>query len=85
MHSTMIGKIEKARRYAEEPQRFAFDQFRVHLEGDHRHHVVEYELGAWDCDCETFANNGYCPHTMAMERVLGDMLAPITAETGERA
>lgn len=85
MHSTMIGKIEKAKRYAEEPGRFAFDEFRVRLEGDHRDHVVEYHFGSWSCDCETFDHNGYCPHTMAMERVLGDMLAPIEVETGENA
>jgi hypothetical protein len=85
MHSTMIGKIEKAKRYAEEPRRIAFDEFRVGLQGDHRHHVVEYRLGTWSCDCETFAHNGYCPHTMAMERVLGEMLAPIAAEAGEKA
>ena len=85
MHSTMIGKIEKAKRYAEETQRIAFEEFRVTLEGDHRDHIVGYDLGSWSCDCETFAHNGYCPHTMAMERVLGNMLAPITAESGENA
>lgn len=85
MHSTMIGKIEKAKRYAEEPGRIAFEEFRVRLEGDHRTHTVEYRGGTWSCGCETFAHNGYCPHTMAMERVLGEMLEPITAESGENA
>jgi hypothetical protein len=77
MHSTMIGKIEKARRYAEEQnQRIVFHAFEVSLEGDHRNHRVAYNHGTWRCDCETFDHNQYCPHTMALERVLGQMLTP---------
>jgi hypothetical protein len=78
MHSTMIAKIEKARRYAEEQdKRVVFNAFEVTLEGDHRDHRVTFDRGAWDCDCETFAHNSYCPHTMTMERVLGDRIASL--------
>jgi hypothetical protein len=80
MHSTMIGKIEKAVRYAREPERIAFSDFRVTLEGDHRNHIVTYNHGSWSCDCETIDHTGYCSHTMTMERVLGDMIKPQWAE-----
>jgi hypothetical protein len=30
----MIGKIEKAKRYAEEPERFQFDRFAITFRGD---------------------------------------------------
>jgi len=74
----MIGKIEKAKRYAEEhDQRIVFQAFDVTLEGDNRNHRVAFDHGTWGCDCETFDHNGYCPHTMAMERVLGEMIAPM--------
>ena len=76
MHSSMIGKIEKAIRYAQEPDRVVFSEFRVSVEGDHHSHTVSYRDGKWGCDCETIDQAGYCSHTMTMERLLGDMLRP---------
>jgi hypothetical protein len=70
----MIGKIEKAIRYAQEPDRVLFDDFRVTLDGDNRRHCVTYRDGVWSCDCETIDQAGYCSHTMTMERILGDMI-----------
>lgn len=74
MHSSMIGKVEKAGRYAQEHERFVFNAFSVTIQGDHRSHAVSYSQGAWACDCESFDHEGYCSHTMAVERVLGPML-----------
>jgi hypothetical protein len=79
MQSTMIGKVEKARRYSEETERIVFNEFRVTIIGDHRNHIVSFNDGNWSCDCETMQQHGYCSHTMAMERVLGDMIATATA------
>lgn len=79
MNSTMIGKIEKAKRYAEEPERIHFQRFHVVLAGNHRTHDVQFDQGRWQCDCDTFAQMGYCSHTMAMERVLGPMIEPIAS------
>ena len=36
--------------------------------------IVEYEDGTWRCDCEFFLTRGVCSHTMALERILQDML-----------
>ncbi|GIK56213.1 MAG: hypothetical protein HND44_15480 [Chloroflexi bacterium] len=72
----MIGKIEKAKFYAAEPERFHFDSFSVRLEGDNgQEHHVTYDAGKWDCDCSFFHTRGFCSHTMALERVLGQMLS----------
>jgi len=72
----MIGKIEKAKFYAQEPERFNFDSFRVRLEGDNgQNHQVRYDVGEWGCDCSFFSTRGYCSHTMAIERILGEMIA----------
>ena len=77
MDSSMIGKIEKAKRYATESnRRVIFKQFRVSLEGDNNTYVVAFEDGRWSCGCKYFASHGLCSHTMAMERVLGVMLPP---------
>jgi hypothetical protein len=70
----MIGKIEKAKAYAEQRDRIQFETFRVTIKGDHNSHVVTYEDGHWHCDCDFFASRSVCGHTMAMERVLVDMV-----------
>jgi len=70
----MIGKIEKAKRYAEQRDRIRFEQFTVTFAGDNNPHRVMYAEGGWNCDCDFFATRGVCSHTMAMERILGEML-----------
>ena len=78
MDSGMIGKIQKSKRYAEEPDRIRFEQFLVSFEGTNSKHTVEYKDGTWQCTCNFFATRGVCSHTMAMERLLGVML-PVEA------
>jgi len=70
----MISKIEKAKRYAEEPERVSFQSFVVQFRGTHESHRVTYDRGAWSCACEFFSQRGVCSHTMAMERLLDPML-----------
>ena len=71
----MIGKIEKAKIYAEErADRIKFDSMRVHINGDNNAHVVTYEEGNWSCDCDFFRTRSVCSHTMTMERVLHNMV-----------
>lgn len=70
----MIGKIEKAKFYAEERERIQFVSFQVNIQGDNSSHRVGYNQGQWNCDCDFFASRGNCAHTMAMEKVLADMV-----------
>ena len=71
----MIGKIEKAKVYAEERERIQFESLTVTLRGDNDSvHDVSYKGGTWNCDCSFFASRGVCSHTMAMERILADMV-----------
>ena len=71
----MIGKIEKAKFYAEERERIQFESLTVTLRGDNDAvHEVSYKGGTWQCDCSFFASRGVCSHTMAMERILADMV-----------
>lgn len=75
MDYALIGKIEKAKIYASEPERIQFDSFHVRLSGDNGSvHDISYNKGEWSCDCHFFNTRGFCSHTMAMERVLGEML-----------
>jgi hypothetical protein len=77
--SGMMSKIEKARRYAEQPDRICFEEFKVRLAGDNDSHVVTFSGGQWSCDCSFFARRGVCSHTMALERILGTMI-PVAQE-----
>jgi hypothetical protein len=74
MDNGLIGKIEKAKRYAQEHDRFQFSSFKVAVKGDNNSHFVGYEDGKWACDCEFFALRGRCVHTMALENILGSMV-----------
>jgi len=76
MDSAMIGKIQKAKQYAEETHRIVFSKFSVAIAGDHNSHAVSYNEGYWGCDCDFFLTRGVCSHTMTMERVLNGMLRP---------
>jgi len=79
MDNGMIGKIEKAKRYAEERERIRFESFRATFDGDNNPHTVEFGSGGWKCDCDFFQRRGVCSHTMALERVLERML-PVSVE-----
>lgn len=72
----MIGKIEKAKMYAEErSERIQFESLRAQVKGDNTSpHMVEYQNGKWQCDCDFFHTRHVCSHTMAMERVLANMV-----------
>ena len=70
----MIGKIEKAKLYSEERERIRFDSFQVRINGDNNEHIIAYDHGIWNCDCDFFASRSVCGHTMAMERILEDMV-----------
>ena len=71
----MIGKIEKARRYAEEPARVEFQSLDIHFRGDHDMYEVRFVDGEWTCNCHSFSalQAGTCSHIMALERLLGVM------------
>ncbi|HEY4691484.1 MAG TPA: hypothetical protein VIK33_19400 [Anaerolineae bacterium] len=74
MGSSTISKIEKAVQYAHERDRFEFQDFTVKLRGIHDTHTVEYHAGKLQCGCEYFSRHGDCSHTIACEKVLGQML-----------
>ncbi|MFN3741763.1 MAG: hypothetical protein ACK4VW_03700 [Anaerolineales bacterium] len=71
----LIGKIEKAKRYAQEPHRFKFQRFDLTFHGDNNDHHLHFENGNLQCDCEFFITHQRCSHTMAIEQVFKDMLA----------
>ena len=73
----IIGKIDKAKRYAEERERIKFEALTVTFDGENNPHTVQLVDRAWQCDCDFFQTRGRCSHTMALEIILEDMLPDI--------
>ncbi len=73
----MIGKIEKSKHYAQERDRFQFDTFSVSFRGNNNDHAVAFDEGQWKCDCEFFQTRNVCSHTMALERLLDNMMPEV--------
>lgn len=80
MQSSLIGKIEKAMRYARETDRVTFNEFSVKFRGENSEYQTGYSDGKWHCTCSFFSKWGICSHTMAMEKILSTML-PAEAQT----
>jgi len=74
MDSSIIGKIEKARHYAEQKDRVNITSFSATFQGNHDQYDVRFENGSWRCECHFFDTRDVCSHTMALQRILDEML-----------
>ena len=74
MQSSLIGKIEKAKRYAQETDRITFNELSITFRGENNNYTTEYKSGKWHCSCRFFSSWGMCSHTMALEKILDRML-----------
>lgn len=74
MQSSLIGKIEKAKLYAQEKERITFSEFSVTFRGENDNYDTGYQDGRWHCSCNFFANWGLCSHSMALQKILDTML-----------
>ena len=74
MHSSLIGKVEKANRYARELDRITIDRLSLTFRGDNDTHHVSLDAGSWQCTCHYFESWGSCVHLLALQKILGVML-----------
>ena len=74
MNSGLIGKIDKAKRYATERGRMRVSSLHVDFHGENDTHEVALDGESWRCSCDFFGGWGACAHTMALERVLEGMI-----------
>ena len=75
MNSSMIGKVEKAKKYADETGRVKISSFKATFSGNHNTYDVSFDSGQWTCECLFFTTRGVCSHTMALQRILEDVLS----------
>lgn len=86
MNSSMIGKIEKAHRYAREPERVRLSCIEATFRGSHDDYTIQLKDGHWTCSCHTFSSHivGTCAHVMALQQMLAPMLPEaVRYDTGE--
>jgi hypothetical protein len=74
MRSSLIGKIEKAKRYAQEPGRVTLSSFTADFHGENADHTISYAEGKWQCSCAFFSQWGTCSHSMALQQMLANVL-----------
>jgi hypothetical protein len=77
----MIGKVEKAMRYAHEPDRVKITSLTASFAGDNSSHTISLDADAWHCDCHLFESAGGCVHTLAIQKMLDPMLTDQAQET----
>ncbi|MEW6224556.1 MAG: hypothetical protein AB1627_07985 [Chloroflexota bacterium] len=74
MHSSLIGKVEKANRYARELDRITIERVALTFRGDNDTHHVSLDAGQWHCTCHYFESWGSCVHLLALQKIFGVML-----------
>ena len=84
MYSSLISKIEKAKRYAEQPDRITFESFDVRFRGDNGTHRVSLKGDEWSCECDHFHTSGLCAHVMTLQRMFAANLSEAQRFTQER-
>lgn len=78
----IVSDVKKAKRYSEETERIAIRSFEATFRGDNKDHIITYNNGLWSSTSSYFQQHGIGAFTMAMERILGDMVQPITQMNG---
>jgi hypothetical protein len=75
MNSSLIGKIEKAQRYEQEPERVTITQLQADFRGEHDVYHLSLDGEHWKCSCSFYHGYGTCSHVMAVQRILAKMLS----------
>lgn len=85
MATSMISKIQKAKEYAEQPERVTFHTLVIAFKGDNNDYTVALSNDGWSCSCPGFQKYGICPHIMSLEKIFKPMLkrAPLPYASGQ--
>lgn len=63
----LLKKIEKAKRYISEPERFTTHGSEVELKSEHDTRKLIFDNGQWECSCEFFSQYSICSHSIAVK------------------
>jgi hypothetical protein len=82
MHSDLIGKIAKARQYAQEPERIQLHNLQATFKGGNNDHTISLDHDQWTCDCSFFRMWQTCAHVMAFQQIFRPMISQAAREAG---
>jgi hypothetical protein len=83
MYSSLISMVEKAKRYADEPDRITIRDLEVDFRGNNGTHRVGLRGDEWRCECDHFHAHGLCAHVMTLQRMFGSNLRDEVRYTAE--
>ena len=61
----LIKKIEKAKKYIREPDRFTHKDSTVEMQSEHGVRSLMLRDGKWECNCDFFKQTKICSHSIA--------------------
>ncbi len=80
MQSSLHGMIEKAHRYASEPDRVKLEGLTATVRGSNdEQHTVKLAKGRLSCDCDHYTHERLCAHVLTVERLFKSHLPPNVA------
>lgn len=68
--SELLKKIEKARKYISEPERFIVQDSYVELRSEHGIRKLVFINGKWDCSCDFSKKYNICSHAIAAKEII---------------
>ena len=63
---TYLGKLELARQYRSEIERYTFEENRIILRSTHGTRTITRDEEAYHCTCEYYQENGVCSHILSL-------------------
>lgn len=84
MYSSLISMVEKAKRYADEPERIVFRELEVDFRGNNDSHKVKLRGDEWSCECDHFKAHQLCAHVMTLQRLFAANIPEHLRYTQER-
>lgn len=68
--SQLLNKIEKAKGYICEPERFKIEGLNVELKSEHGTRSLVFVDGRWNCTCDFFRRHEICSHAIATDEIV---------------
>lgn len=65
----LLRKIEKAKKYILEPERFGGSGFTIDLKSEHGFRILKRVGKRWICSCDFFTSHKICSHSIATEEL----------------
>jgi len=65
----LIRKIEKAKGYIAQPDRFIRNENSIELKSEHGTRILSKIEGNWTCNCDFFSNFEICSHVIAAQEI----------------